>query len=178
VGALVGSQVMSEGSGRRKSGGRNARRAARAEAQAPISAFIERKIPYLDYLNEESLQLIEHNADTVLEEIGIEFRDDAEALALLKDAGADVTGERVRFPRGMCRSIIQAHAPREFVQHARNPERNVIIGGDRTVLVPGYGSPFVRDLEGAPLRHPRGLSEFCEAGLHGAGLTPFRGYRV
>ncbi|MBT4521668.1 MAG: trimethylamine methyltransferase family protein, partial [Halieaceae bacterium] len=38
-------------------------------------------------------------------------------------------------------------APREFTQHARNPERNVIIGGDRTVLVPAYGSPFVYDLD-------------------------------
>jgi trimethylamine:corrinoid methyltransferase-like protein len=30
------------------------------------------------------LALIEKNADTLLEEIGIEFRDDAEALALWK----------------------------------------------------------------------------------------------
>ncbi|MDH3442165.1 MAG: trimethylamine methyltransferase family protein, partial [Gammaproteobacteria bacterium] len=57
-------------------------------------------------------------------------------------------GERVRFPRGMCRSIIQASAPSEYTQHARNPERSVVIGGDRTVLVPAYGSPFVRDLDG------------------------------
>jgi trimethylamine--corrinoid protein Co-methyltransferase len=138
---------MNERAGRRKTGGRNAKRAARQQSQAGISAFIERKIPYFDYINEESLELIEHNADTVLEEIGIEFRDDPEALAILKDAGADVDGERVRFPRGMCRSIIQATAPSEFIQYARNPERNVIIGGDRTVLVPAYGSPFVRDLD-------------------------------
>ncbi len=138
---------MSERSGRRKSGGRNAKREARQHEQAELSAFIERKIPYFEYLNEESLELIEHNADTVLEEIGIEFRDDPEALTILKDAGADITGERVRFPRGMCRSIIQASAPAEFTQHARNPQRNVIIGGPRTVLVPAYGSPFVRDLD-------------------------------
>ncbi len=36
---------------------------------------------------------------------------------------------------------------REYVQHARNPERNVIIGGKRTVLVPAYGSPFVHDID-------------------------------
>ncbi len=41
-------------------------------------------------LDEEGLALIEKNADTVLEEVGIEFRDDAEALALWKDAGADI----------------------------------------------------------------------------------------
>ncbi|MBT6126048.1 MAG: trimethylamine methyltransferase family protein [Halieaceae bacterium] len=138
---------MSERAGRRKSRGRDAKRAARQQAQVQTTAFIDRNIPYFDMLNEESLELIEYNADTVLEEIGIEFRDDPEALSILKDAGADVDGERVRFPRGMCRSIIQASAPSEFVQHARNPARNVIIGGKRTVLVPAYGSPFVRDLD-------------------------------
>jgi trimethylamine--corrinoid protein Co-methyltransferase len=138
---------MSERTGRRKAGGRDAKRAARQQASTKITAFIERNIPYYEMLSEESLQLIEHNADTVLEEIGVEFRDDAEALALLKEAGADVQGERVRFPRGMCRSIIQASAPSEYIQHSRNPQRNVIIGGKRTVLVPAYGSPFVRDLD-------------------------------
>ena len=83
----------------------------------------------------------------MLEEIGIEFREFPRALDLWRDAGADVEGERVRFPRGLCRSIIQASAPAEFTQHARNPERNVIIGGDRTVFVPAYGPPFVRDLD-------------------------------
>jgi len=80
--------------------------------------------------------------------VGLEFRDDAEALRLLKDAGADVDGVRVRFPLGMARSIVQATAPRTFVQHARNPERSVAIGGMNTVFAPNYGSPFVRDLEG------------------------------
>jgi len=138
---------MSERTRRRKSAGRSAKRAARQNLQQSTVAFIDRKIPYYEVLGEEALQQIEYNADTVLEEIGIEFRDFPEALDLLKKAGADVDGERVRFPRGMCRSIIQASAPSEFTQHARNPERNVIIGGDRTVLVPSYGSPFVRDLD-------------------------------
>jgi trimethylamine--corrinoid protein Co-methyltransferase len=33
------------------------------------------------------------------------------------------------------------------VQHARNPEHNVVIGGDSTVFAPNYGSPFVHDLD-------------------------------
>ena len=79
---------------------------------------------------------------------GLEFRGDADALRLLRDAGADVQGERVRFPRGLCRSIVQATAPRQFTQVARNPDNNVEIGGRHTVLAPNYGSPFVRDLDG------------------------------
>lgn len=132
---------------RRSSGGREAKREARSHAHAATSAYIDRKIPYYEMLDEESLSLIENNADLVLEEIGIEFREFPEALALWKNAGADIDGERVRFPRGLCRSIIQASAPKEFTQHARNPAKSVIIGGKRTVLVPAYGSPFIRNLD-------------------------------
>ena len=131
----------------RKAGGRSAKLAARQHADLGTAAFIERKIHWFEVLDEEGLQLIEANADTVLEEIGIEFRGFPEALVLFKDAGADIDGERVRFPRGLCRSIVQKSAPAEYTQHARNPDRNVIIGGKRTVLVPSYGSPFVRDLD-------------------------------
>ena len=132
---------------RRRTAGREAKRAARKQAPEATAAYIKRNIPYFEVLNEEALELIEHNAETVLEEIGIEFNEFPEALALFKDAGADIDGERVRFPRGLCRSIIKASAPAEFTQYARNPERNVVIGGDRTVLVPAYGSPFVRNLD-------------------------------
>src|SRR3546814_4692236 len=69
------------------------------------------------------------------------------ALALFKEAGADIEGERVRFPRGLCRKLCETIPP-QFTQHARNPERNVVIGGNNTVFAPVYGPPFVRDLEG------------------------------
>ena len=61
--------------------------------------------------------------------------------------GADVDGERVRFPRGLCRQLVQATAPAQFTQVARNPANNVEIGGMNTVFAPAYGSPFVRDLD-------------------------------
>jgi len=138
---------MSKRSPRRRGAGRAAKRAARQQAIVETAAWVDRKIPYFEVLNEEALELIEHNAETVLEEIGIEFRGFPRALDLWRDAGADIDGERVRFPRGMCRSIIQASAPSEYLQHARNSERSVMIGGDRMVCVPAYGSPFVRDLD-------------------------------
>ena len=131
----------------RRPSGRDAKRAARTARSAAFVPFITRKIPYYEVLGAEGLELLEHNADTILQEIGIDFRDDPEALQLLKDGGADVQGERVRFPRGMCRTIVQRSAPREFTQHARNPARTVIIGGNRTVFAPAYGSPFVRNLD-------------------------------
>jgi len=141
------STTADSGSPRRRSAGRKAKRAARQQATVTAAPWIDRKIPYYEMLGDEALSLIEENAETVLEEIGIEFRDFPRALELWREAGADVDGERVRFPRGLCRSIINASAPSEYKQHARNPDRSVMIGGDRTVLVPAYGSPFVRSLD-------------------------------
>ena len=138
---------MSERASRRKGGGRAGRREARGQSATAAAPFIERNIPYVEILSEENLQLIERNADRLLAEIGIDFLDDSEVLELFKEAGADIDGTRVRFPTGMCRQIIQATAPSEYVQHARNPARSVTIGGKRTVLVPAYGPPFVHDLD-------------------------------
>ena len=109
--------------------------------------YITRKIGVYEVLDEEGLATIERNADTILAEIGIEYRDDAEAMAVWKAAGAEIDGARVRCPPGMCRSIVQASAPHDFVQHARNPARSVPIGGKHTVFAPAYGSPFVRSLD-------------------------------
>jgi len=131
----------------RRSGGRDARRIAR-EANASLKAsYIRRKLPPYEVLDEEGLCLIEHNADVILEEIGIDFREDAEALDMWRTAGAEVLGARVRFPKGLLRDLIKS-APKEFTQCARNPARSVQIGGNNTVFAPVYGPPFVRTLEG------------------------------
>ena len=132
--------------GRSRGGARAARRAARA-APAPAIPYVTRKVPVYEVLGEEGLALIEENAETILQEVGIDFREDGEALALWREAGADVKGERVRFPRGMCRALVQENAPAQFIQHARNPERSVKIGGPHIVFVPAYGPPFVRSLD-------------------------------
>ena len=126
--------------------GRDARRAQRQSRPAVAAPYIVRSIPLTEVLSLEGLELIEANAERLLEEIGIEFRGYPSALARLKEAGCDVAGERVRFPKGLARSLC-ATAPSEFVQHARNPARSVHIGGRSTVFAPNYGSPFVHDLD-------------------------------
>ena len=138
---------MSDQERHRKSGGRAARQATRKSAGAQREAYLVRTIKPYELASEEVLALLEHNADTILEEIGVEIRDYPSAIERFKNAGAHVDGTRVRFPRGMCRSIVQASAPREYIQHARNPLNNVRIGGDATVFAPNYGSPFVHDLD-------------------------------
>jgi len=132
---------------RRRAGGRAARQAARLHAVAEKIPFITRTLAPVEVLSEEGIATIEHNADTILEQVGLIFRDAPDARELFKEAGADVDGELVRFPRGLCRQLVQATAPREFDQVARNPANTVHIGGMATVLAPAYGSPFVLDID-------------------------------
>jgi len=141
--------ATSENSGRRRArgGGGAARRAERTAVVIEAAKYIERNIPNFEVLNEEALQIIEANAETILEEVGVNFLDNPAALDRWREAGADVDGERVRIPKGLARKLI-ATAPGEYIQHARNPERNVRIGGNAMVLAPVYGPPFVRDMDG------------------------------
>ena len=132
---------------RRRSGGRSARKAERARPQTRSAPYIERKVPTYEVAPVETLELIENNADLILEEIGIEFRDDPEALEIWKQAGASLDGERVRFERGMLRSIIQSSAPAQFTQFARNSSNNVRFARDTAVFAPAYGPPFIRNLD-------------------------------
>ena len=133
--------------GGRRGGGREARRTLRASASGDAAAFLTRTMRPFELVSDEGLELLERNADTILEQVGVEIRDYPSAIERFRAAGADIDGTRVRFPRGMCREIVQASAPAVYTQHGRNPERNVQVGGDATVFVPNYGSPFVHDLD-------------------------------
>ncbi|QEW20597.1 trimethylamine:corrinoid methyltransferase [Marinibacterium anthonyi] len=132
---------------RGRGGGGAARRAERTAVRIETARYIERNIPNFEILNAEALEIIETNAETVLAEIGVNFVNNPAALALWRDAGAEVEGERVRIPRGLARQLC-ATAPSSYTQHARNPERNVVIGGKSLVCAPVYGPPFVRDAKG------------------------------
>ncbi len=135
-------------SGRRaRGGGGAARRAERTAVSIETAKYIERNIPNYEVLTEEALDVIEANAETVLAEIGVNFVENPAALDRWREAGAQVDGERVRIPRGLARKLC-ATAPSEYTQHARNPERSVVVGGKNLVLAPVYGPPFVRDVEG------------------------------
>ncbi len=132
---------------RRPRGGGAARRAERTAVRLESARYIERRVPDFEILGLEAIETIEYNADTILEEVGVNFLENPEALALWRGAGADVDGERVRIPRGLARELC-ATAPAWYSQHARNPERTVEIGGRNLVFAPVYGPPFVRTIEG------------------------------
>lgn len=102
----------------------------------------------MNALSQEGLEQIEANADAILAQTGMDFVDEPEVLEIFAASpGCTVTGTRVRFEPGFCRKTIQATAPQQFVQHARNPVNDVRMGGDATVLCPSWGPPFVHDLD-------------------------------
>lgn len=143
----AGSDHSADAGTGRRSGGRAGRQALRASHVVEAETYLTRTMKPFEIVSDEGLAIIEHNAETILHEVGVEIRDYPSALKVFADAGASVEGTRVHFPRGMCRQIVQASAPREYIQHARNPLKSVRIGGDATVFAPNYGSPFAFDLD-------------------------------
>ena len=121
-------------------------RPARRNTRPIVMPYPKRKIPRYRLLSDAALDAIETQADWILEKIGIEFRGDDAALGLFRNAGGCIDGQRVTFQPGLVRQLC-ASAPEEFVLHARNASKSVTLGGNNVVLMPGYGSPFVTDLE-------------------------------
>ena len=98
----------------RRRAGRGARRDARQATTIVQNPYISRQVPGSNLLSNEAIELLEDNAEQILAEIGLDFKDDAEALALWRDAGAEVDGERVRMPRGLCRKLLET-VPESFI---------------------------------------------------------------
>ena len=124
-------------------------RRARSTRPAPLAApsHVRRQIPFFELLDEHGLQKLEAQADWLIENVGVEFRDDPSSLDHWRQAGATVKGTRVTADAGLIRELLKT-APPEFQQVARNPDRTVTIGGTNQVFAPIYGAPFCRDLEG------------------------------
>ena len=78
----------------RERGGSGARRALRNGrfGTTPLPD-IQRNVPVFDVLSDEGLEIIENNAEVIMEEVGIAIKDDPEAIAMWRDAGADVAND-------------------------------------------------------------------------------------
>jgi trimethylamine--corrinoid protein Co-methyltransferase len=111
---------------RGRRGGRAAAAPSQAIAQPP---YWQPKLifPPVELVSEDELESIHDTSLKVLEEIGMEFML-PEARDLLKQAGADVRGDRVHFDRALIEQAIST-APAEFTIHARNPDHSIRMGG-------------------------------------------------
>ena len=100
---------------------------------------------YFEYFTEQEVRRIHETCLRLLETVGVDFGY-APALDVLKKAGCRVEGQRVFFPPKLVETQV-AKAPACYTLHARNPEKNVVIGGEQTAFIPCYGPPFVTDLD-------------------------------
>ena len=131
----------------RKTDRRDRRRARRERGVVQKQVVQPRtNLPIYQLLSSEQLELVHQRSLEILSDIGILFMDDPEALEILRAHGAEVKGEIAYFDPALIAEYV-AKAPSQFTQLARNPERNVVIGGKHLCFAPVYGPPFVRDLD-------------------------------
>lgn len=126
---------------------RHSRHSAAQNASSASPAYIKRKIPHFDILDEETLEKLDAQVDWLIKDVGIAFRDDPEALEFWRKQDVIIEEDIIRADPQWIRSLC-AKAPREFTQISRNRDKSVRIGGASQVFAPIYGAPFVRDLEG------------------------------
>src|SRR5436309_1574755 len=99
-------------------------------------------MPRFEPLSEEALATIDGGVERLAAEVGVQF-DHPRALELFRAAGQTVDDSCVRFDPGFLRAQA-AHAPDRFSLRARNPARDLVIGGDYMIFAPAQGPPFVR----------------------------------
>ncbi len=130
------------------------------KSNQPSKQADRRKVPQLPYrklnfpfpptalISEEQLEEIHEASLDVLEQVGVVFLS-KRALNIFKAAGADVDekAQLVRMDRNLVMESIKT-APSSFTMTARNPERNVLMGGTRINVSNATTPPFCSDLKG------------------------------
>lgn len=140
---------MEETQGRRSQRRREGRRgnATPIPEQPPWRQPVRSFAP-VDLVSQDDIEAIHQTSLQILSEIGVDFLSE-EARRLLSDAGArvDLESERVRFEPEWIEDAIST-APSEFTIHARNPDRNIKIGGDHVAFTAVSSPPNVSDEAG------------------------------
>ncbi len=113
-------------------------------AVSPIAQPIH-NLPVYDLVDDPQLDRIHQASMQILSEIGIAFLEE-ESQAILKEHGVEVRDDIAYFDPALIEEYV-AKAPGQFTQLARNPERNIIIGGKHICFAPVYGPPYVYDID-------------------------------
>ncbi len=94
-------------------------------------------------LDPEGVERIHEASIRVLEELGIELWN-AEARQLFADAGAIVDGEVVRIGRDIVEEALRT-APSQCTLTSRNPDKQIVLGGNHVAFGLVAGPPAVHD---------------------------------
>jgi len=134
-------------------GERAAQRAARRRGRSKSSFLtipfrqIQNSLSPLELISPDQVEQLHGASMHILEEIGLDFLDD-EALDLWQQAGAKVDrkASHVWLDREMVLELV-AKAPASFTWLARNPDRNLTVGGNTIIFAPQGGVVFAANLE-------------------------------
>lgn len=106
---------------------------------------VTRMFPPMQIVSADEIESIHQASLQVLSEIGMDFTL-PQARDMLKAAGADVQGERVRFDPAMIEGLMKS-APSEFTFHARNPENSQRLGGSNMAFGTVASPPNASDMD-------------------------------
>lgn len=141
---------------RRRGGERHKGRTATAKINQLPRRKPRRLFAPMALVSDDELESIHQASLQVLQEIGMDLLL-PEARERLAAAGAEVKGERVRFPRGLIEECLKT-VPSEFNLHARNPENSIRLGGSAMVFGNVSSPPNCSDADGG--RRTGNLADF------------------
>ncbi len=144
---------------RRGSSRRERRSSAKSLSQLPWRQVIN-PYPPMEILSADQLEAIHHSSLRILEELGIEVMSDR-ALDIFAKAGGQVdraTGT-VRLDRELVMETIKT-APETFALTPRNPERQILLGGNHINFSMVAGPPNVHDRERG--RRAGNYKDYCD----------------
>jgi trimethylamine--corrinoid protein Co-methyltransferase len=135
--------VTTERRARRESNRRRSRGFAFVDAVKPLL----NNLPLTEVLQSEGVEMIHKASMRMLKEVGILIVDYPAAVETFRANGATVENDNlVKLDEDTLMHFVR-QAPSTFTQLARNPAKNLPIGGKHTVFAPVYGPPFVADYE-------------------------------
>ncbi|MCP4227853.1 MAG: methyltransferase, partial [Actinomycetia bacterium] len=138
--------ASADGAEQRRRGGRSAKsERGPGPSQRPWQLH-RRHIEPTRAVSDDELESIHLASLEVLSDIGVDFLHPT-ALAMWREAGARVEGERVRFDPELVLDLVAA-APQEFMMHAPDPRFDIRVGGDHVVFSSVGSAPNYSDRAG------------------------------
>jgi trimethylamine---corrinoid protein Co-methyltransferase len=108
---------------------------------------IEQKLTPFEIISAEGVEAIHRASMRLLKDTGILIIDYPQAVETFRQNGARIeNGNLIKLDEETIMHFVRM-APATFTQLARNPAKNVPIGGKHMVFAPVYGPPFVADLD-------------------------------
>ncbi len=99
-------------------------------------------------LTDEEIEIIHHKALDILEQVGIGYENNFEALELLDEAGCSIDSNtcRIFMPPGLVIKMVNK-APGEFTLYSRDGKNNLSLGKDRVYAGTGGTTVNILDLK-------------------------------